>query len=103
MTETPGTTGNLDEHGLYEIRIKGHLDDRWAGWFEGMTLSRDANGETRLTGPVIDQAVLHGLLRKVRNLGVILVAVVQLDANQPDRPGANPDGSHHHSEEESEP
>ena len=88
---------------LYEIRLKGHLDDRWAGWFEGMTLTRDANGETRLTGAVVDQAALHGLLRKVRNLGVTLVAVVQLDANQPNHPGANPDGDPHHSEKESEP
>ena len=95
-----------EEHraaGPYEIRLKGHLDDRWAVWFEGMTLTRDANGETRITGPVIDQAALHSLLRKVRNLGVTLVAVVQLDPNQPNRPGANPDGDHHHSEKEREP
>ena len=91
MTES----GEHRAAGLYEIRLKGHLDDRWAVWFEGMTLTRDANGETRITGPVVDQAALHGLLRKVRNLGVTLVAVVQLDAN--------PDGDHHHSEKEREP
>ena len=68
-----------------------------------MTLIRDASGETRLAGPVIDQAALHSLLRKVRNLGVTLVAVVQLDANQPNSPSANPDGDRHHSVEESEP
>ena len=81
-----------DHHGaaLYEIRVNGHLDDRWAGWFEGMTLTRDVNGETRLTGPVVDQAALHGLLRKVRNLGVILVAVLRLDANA-DAPNADRD------------
>ena len=89
--------------GLYEIRLKGHLDDRWDGWFAGMSLTRDANGETRLTGPVIDQAALHSLLRKVRNLGVTLVAVVQLDANQPNRSGANPDDYRPYSEKESEP
>ena len=70
--------------GLYEIRIKGHLDDRWAGWFEGLTITRDANGETLLTGPVVDQAALHGLLRKVRDLGLPLVAVIQVDSTATD-------------------
>ncbi len=66
--------------GLYEIRVKGHLDDRWAGWFEGMTITRAANGETLLTGPLVDQAALHGLLRKVCDLGLPLVAVVPIDS-----------------------
>ncbi len=57
------------------IRIKGHLDDRWADWFEGMTLTREDNGETLLTGPGIDQAALHGLLKKVRDLGMPLISV----------------------------
>jgi len=61
--------------GLYEIRIKGHLDDKWAGWFEGLTITRGDNGETLLRGPVGDQAALHGLLRKVRDLGLPLLAV----------------------------
>ncbi len=89
-------------NGLYEIRIKGHLDDRWADWFDGLTITRDANGETRLIGPVVDQAALHSLLRKVRDLGATLVAVIQLDAN-PNRSAANPDGDRHHSEKEIEP
>lgn len=66
--------------GLYEIRIKGHLDSRWADWFEGLSISQDANGETRLTGAVVDQAALHSLLRKVRDLGLPLLAVIQLDS-----------------------
>ncbi len=57
------------------IRIKGHLDDRWADWFEGMTLTREDNGETLLTGPVVDQSALHGLLKKVRDLGMPLISV----------------------------
>lgn len=70
----------------YEIRIKGHLDDRWLNWFEGLTLTREANGETRLTGPVVDQAALHGLLRNVRDLGLPLVSVIQVDPNQANGP-----------------
>ena len=62
----------------YEIRIKGHLDDRWAAWFEGLTLTLEDNGDTLLTGPVVDQAALHGLLKKVRDLGMPLVSVVSL-------------------------
>lgn len=67
-----------------EIRLKGHLDERWSDWFEGLTISRDANGETRLTGPVIDQTALHGLLRKVRDLGLPLISVNRLEADQTD-------------------
>ncbi len=62
----------------YEIRLKGHLDDRWTDWFEGLTITLEDNGETLLTGPVIDQAALHGLLKKVRDLGMSLVSVCPL-------------------------
>jgi hypothetical protein len=61
---------------LYEIRIKGHLDDRWAEWFEGLTLTREDTGDTLLTGPVADQAALHGFLRTVRNIGLPLLSVI---------------------------
>ena len=59
----------------YEIRLKGHLDDRWAEWFEGLTITLEENGDTLLTGLVVDQAALHGLLKKVRDLGLLLVSV----------------------------
>jgi len=68
----------------YEIRIKGHLDDKWADWFEGLTLTREDNGETPLTGPVVDQAALHGLLRKVRDLGIPLLSVSRVRPSQAD-------------------
>lgn len=83
-----------DEHrraGWYEIRIKGHLDDHWADWFEGLTITREPNGETRLTGAVVDQPALHSLLRKVRDLGVTLVAVSQLDTHEAAEPDASAD------------
>jgi hypothetical protein len=68
----------------YEIRIKGHLDDKWADWFEGLTITREDNGETLLTGPVVDQAALHGLLRKVRDLGMPLLSVTRVRPSQAD-------------------
>jgi hypothetical protein len=71
----------------YEIRLKGHLDERWTEWFEGLSITLEENGDTLLTGPVVDQAALHGLLRKVRDLGLMLVSVnrVQVNENYPYR------------------
>jgi len=59
----------------YEIRVKGHLDVRWADWFDGLTLTRESDGTTVLRGSVVDQAALHGVLGKVRDLGLPLIAV----------------------------
>jgi hypothetical protein len=70
---------------LYEIRIKGHLDERWAEWFEGLTITLEDNGDTLLTGPVIDQAALHSLLKKVRDLGMPLVSVSPVEPGQADQ------------------
>ncbi len=71
--------GAADTPGWYEIRLKGSLDARWAAWFDGMTLIREGDGTTRLHGAVVDQAALHGLLQKVRDLGLPLIAVTQID------------------------
>lgn len=60
---------------IYEIRIDGHLDREWSDWFEGLTITPEEDGTTLLSGPVADQAALHGLLRKVRDLGVPLISV----------------------------
>ena len=72
-------TESQDQPELYEIRLKGHLDGRWASWFSGMTITLEDNGDTLLTGPVIDQAALHGLLRKVRDLGIALRSVICIE------------------------
>jgi hypothetical protein len=68
----------------YQIRIKGHLGGQWTDWFEGLTITLEDNGETLLTGPVVDQAALYGLLRKVRDLGTPLLSVNRLKHGQAD-------------------
>jgi len=72
---------------LYQITVKGHLNPNWADWFEGLTITLEEDGDTLLTGPVGDQAALHGLLRKVRDLGIPLVSVSPLEHGQADQPG----------------
>lgn len=63
---------------IYQFRVKGHLGSQWTEWFGGLTITPDNNGETLLTGPVVDQAALYGLLRKVRDLGITLISVVRI-------------------------
>ena len=75
----------MDEPDRYEIRIKGHLDNRWRDWFEGLTITLESNGETLISGPVADQAALHGLLRKVRDLGMMLITVNAITPSQPNQ------------------
>ncbi len=84
MSKTYAAPEDQDEPGLYEIRIKGHLDGRWAARFEGMTLTLEEKGDTLLVGPVVDQAALHGLLRKVRDLGMPLISVTRTRSGQAD-------------------
>jgi hypothetical protein len=69
----------LDQPMVYQIRIKGHLGPGWASWFGGLAVTLEDNGETLLTGPVVDQAALHGLLRKVRDLGMPLISVIRVN------------------------
>ena len=66
---------------IYQIRVEGHLGQQWMDWFEGLTITLEDNGDTLLTGPVVDQAALYGLLKKVRDLGMPLLSVnrVQYD------------------------
>lgn len=70
---------------FYEIRLKGHLDAQWVMWFDGLTITLEENGDTLLSGPVTDQAALHGFLKKVRDLGIPLISVVQAQSNRSEK------------------
>jgi hypothetical protein len=85
---------------VYQIRIKGHLGSQWTDWFEGLTITLEDNGDTLLTGPVIDQAALHGLLKKVRDLGMPLVSVSPVESGRADAPDVNE--THHYRSNEGE-
>lgn len=76
MNQRPGPYAQAH----YELRIEGHLDEHWSTWFDGLTLTREDDGTTTLRGAVADQAELHGLLGKVRNLGATLISVNSIDA-----------------------
>ena len=78
---------------VYQIRIKGHLGPQWTDWFGGLTITPEDNGETLLTSPVVDQAALHGLLRRGRDLGIQLLSVIQSEKGEqvyPDGEGESP-------------
>jgi len=79
MANTRDPTTDSDKPLIYQIRIQGQLGRQWADWFGGLTITRDDHGDTLLTGAVVDQAALHGLLKKVRDLGIRLLAVNQLE------------------------
>lgn len=84
MANKPNAQTDPNPPMVYRIRLKGHLDPQWTTWFEGVTITQTDNGETVLTGPVSDQAALHGLLRKVRDLGLPLIAVHQVESGRSD-------------------
>ena len=85
MTETHTSTAGWHEAGRYEIRLRGHLENRWAAWFDGLSITHESNGTTVISGPVVDQAALHGLLQKVRDLGLPLVSLVHVPADRAQR------------------
>jgi hypothetical protein len=86
LNETHTLTESYDKSEFYVIRLKGYLHPRWAGWFEGLTITLQASGDTLLTGPLADQAALHGLLKKVRDLGMTLISVNLLEPGPVDEP-----------------
>lgn len=81
---TPRT--DPDQPLIYHIRLKGHLGRQWAGWFEGLAITLEDNGETLLAGPVVDQAALHGVLKRVRDLGMPLVSVNRVKSGEAPEP-----------------
>jgi hypothetical protein len=82
----------VESPAYYELRVNGVLDSRWSAWFDGLRVTSDESGQTVIAGPVVDQAALHGLLTKVRDLGLPLISVRQIDPNQPRR-ASSPGGS----------
>jgi hypothetical protein len=83
MSQTPDSNQPaVDEPLVYEIRIAGHLPSRWSAWFEGLAVAPEPDGTTRLSGPVADQAALYGLLKRVRDTGLTLIAVNQIPPKQ---------------------
>ena len=79
MPDNHNSKADTDEAIVYQIRIKGHLGSQWTEWFGGLRITLEENGDTLLTGTVVDQAALHGLLRKVRDLGMPLLSVCAIE------------------------
>lgn len=81
MSEHRTSRGDRDGAGQYEVRLTGHLDARWATWFDGLSVTHEGDGTTVISGPVADQAALYGLLQRVRDLGLPLVSVTHIDTD----------------------
>ena len=79
MSATDRSTGDPDEVGLHEIRIQGHLERHWTDWLEGLTFTHESDGTTTLSGPLKDQAALHGVLNKIRDLALPIVSVRRMN------------------------
>jgi hypothetical protein len=87
MSERRSSTGDRRDAGEYEIRLNGHLGERWATWFDGLTVTQEPDGTTIISGLIADQAALHGLLQRVRDLGISLLSVTRREPDQPNAPG----------------
>ena len=83
MTDRQTPTGDRSDAGDYEIRLTGHLDAHWADWFDGLAVSRETDGTTVISGRIADQAALHGVIQRVRDLGLPLVSVMRVEGTQP--------------------
>ena len=86
MTDRRSPTPDRPEAGQYEIRLTGHLDAHWTAWFDGLTVSHEGDGTTVISGSIVDQAALHGVLQRVRDLGLPLVSVTRLSPDGPGKP-----------------
>ena len=81
MTNEDGPEQDGDRPVVYQIRIRGHLSQQWMAWFAGLTITLEEDGNTLLTGPIVDQAALHGLFKKVRDLGIPLLSINSIEPN----------------------
>ncbi len=90
MSNKRNPTAGLGQRMIYQIRLKGHLGREWTDWFGGLSITLEDNGDTLLIGPVVDQAALYGLLRTVRDLGLPLLSVIQVEPDQADVPDVQP-------------
>jgi hypothetical protein len=88
MTDRRTPTPDRPEAGRYEIRLTGRLDAHWATWFDGLTVSQESDGTTVLSGRIADQAALHGVLQRVRDLGLPLVSVARVDPDPTNNPAS---------------
>jgi hypothetical protein len=93
MSNEPELQSRPGQPKIYQIRVEGRLGREWIDWFEGLTITQAEDGQTLLTGPVADQAALHGLLKKVRDLGMPLVSVNLVEPSPPPPETGQEDGS----------
>ncbi|MCC6192500.1 MAG: hypothetical protein IT318_26025 [Anaerolineales bacterium] len=91
MSDAAAPAEEPDKPSQYAIRLQGHLDDEWAAWFDGLAITRTENGETILSGPIVDQAALHSQLRKLRDLGLPLLAVSRIEPGSAGTSAVKPD------------
>jgi hypothetical protein len=89
MSQEQSRSADPDQPTTYRLRLRGHLGEQWTDWFEGLSITLEESGERLLTGPVIDQAALHGLLKKVRDLGMPLLSVNRVEPGWAEPPGVN--------------
>ena len=82
MTDEIHSKQSSDQPDLYQIILQGHLSSQWSDWFDGLSITLNPRGQTILIGPVTDQAALHGLLKKIRDLGIPLISVIRLDPGE---------------------
>lgn len=72
------------DHALYEIRLRGHLNSQWTDWFDGLAITLEANGTTLLRGPIVDQAALYGVLKRIRDIGIPLLSIICVEHGEED-------------------
>ena len=84
MSKKTNPESDCEQSNIFEIRVKGHLDKQWSDWFDNLTITPHDDGTTLLTGPVVDDAALHGLLKKVRDSGMRLLSVNRIESDQSD-------------------